>query len=164
MSQTKFAIPKTALMAALATIATAALDCTAVRAQDNYPAKPVTLIVPYPAGGCPTTCSAALIGQKLSERLKQQFIIDNRPGAGTLIGASQAAHATPDGYTLFRRRVRLQCGRSRICSRRISTPINDFAPIGMFGSAPTLLTTYNESPYKTLKDVVDRPPAPSPAT
>jgi tripartite-type tricarboxylate transporter receptor subunit TctC len=122
-------------------------------AQDAYPTKPVTLIVPYPAGGA-NDMLGRLIGQKLSERLKQQFVIDNRPGAGTLIGASQAAHATPDGYTLFAGGFASNAVAPHLFKADYD-PINDFAPIGLFGSAPTLLTTYNESKYKTLKDLVD---------
>jgi tripartite-type tricarboxylate transporter receptor subunit TctC len=125
----------------------------AARAQDAYPTKPVTLIVPYPAGGA-NDMLGRLIGQKLSERLKQQFVIDNRPGAGTLIGASQAAHAAPDGYTLFAGGFASNAVSPHLFKADYD-PINDFAPIGLFGSAPTLLTTYNESKYKTLKDLVD---------
>lgn len=126
---------------------------SAARAQDNYPSKPVTLIVPYPAGGA-NDMLGRLIGQKLAERLKQQFIVDNRPGAGTLIGASQAARATPDGYTLFVGGFASNAV-SPLLFKADFHPINDFAPIGLFGTAPTMLITYNESKYKTLKDVVD---------
>lgn len=122
-------------------------------AQDAYPSKPVTLIVPYPAGGA-NDMLGRLIGQKLSERLKQQFVVDNRPGAGTLIGASQAARATPDGYTLFVGGFASNAVSPHLFKADFH-PINDFAPIGMFGTAPTVLITYNESKYKTLKDVVD---------
>lgn len=124
-----------------------------VLAQETYPSKPVTLIVPYPAGGA-NDMLGRLIGQKLSERLKQQFIVDNRPGAGTLIGASQAARATPDGYTLFVGGFASNAV-SPLLFKADFDPVKDFAPIGMFGTAPTLLITHNNSKYKTLKDVVD---------
>src|SRR6516165_6929206 len=65
-----------------------------------YPARPVRLIVPFPAGGA-VDITARLIGQSLSERLFQQFIIETRPGAGGTIGTGAVAHAAPDGYTLL---------------------------------------------------------------
>ena len=124
-----------------------------VAAQDAYPSKPVTLIVPYPAGGA-NDMLGRFIGQKLGERLKQQFVVENKPGAGTLIGASQAARATPDGYTLFAGGFASNAVAPHLFKADYD-PINDFAPIGLFGSAPTLLATYNESRYKTLKDLVE---------
>ena len=66
----------------------------------SYPDRPVRIIVPFPAGG-PGDIFARLIGQKLSQRLGQQFVIENRPGAGGNIGAGAAAHAPADGYTLL---------------------------------------------------------------
>jgi tripartite-type tricarboxylate transporter receptor subunit TctC len=124
-----------------------------VAAQDAYPSKPVTLIVPYPAGGA-NDMLGRLIGQKMADRLKQQFVVENKPGAGTLIGASQAARATPDGYTLFVGGFASNAVSPHLFKADFH-PLNDFAPIGMFGTAPTVLITYNESKYKTVKDVVD---------
>ena len=69
-------------------------------AAQNYPNKPVHWIVSYPAGGS-TDITARLFGQYLSEKLGQQFIIENRPGAGNNLGTEQALRAAPDGYTLF---------------------------------------------------------------
>ena len=80
-------------------LAAAALLGTPARAQ-AYPARPVRLISSFAAGG-PNDLLARLIGQWLSERLGQPFIIDNRPGAGTIIGTAEAAKAAPDGYTLL---------------------------------------------------------------
>jgi len=68
-------------------------------AEDAYPNKPITLVVPYPAGGA-NDAVARLVGQKLGEQLKQTVIIDNRPGAGTTIAMASVAKAPADGYTL----------------------------------------------------------------
>jgi tripartite-type tricarboxylate transporter receptor subunit TctC len=71
-----------------------------IAAADTYPARPVRIIVGFPPGG-PTDIVARLIGQWLSQRLGQPFVIENRPGAGSSIGAEEVVRAPPDGYTLF---------------------------------------------------------------
>ena len=132
----------------------ASLCCVlSAQAVDNYPNKPVTLVVPYPAGGA-NDMLGRLIGQKLGEELKQQFIIENRPGAGTLIGATAVAKAPADGYTLLVGGFASNAV-SPLLFKADFDPIKDFAPIGLFGTAPTVLITHLKSPYKTLKDVVD---------
>lgn len=136
-----------------AALGLAVVGPAAARAPDPYPSRSITLIVPYPAGGA-NDMLGRLIGRTLSDRLKQQVIVDNRPGAGTLIGASQAARAAPDGHTLF---------VGGFASNAVSPhlfkadyhPIDDFAPIGMIGTAPTMLITSTDSPFRTLKDLVD---------
>jgi tripartite-type tricarboxylate transporter receptor subunit TctC len=78
----------------------AALFAGSAFAADNYPSRLVRIIVPFPAGG-PTDVMARLIGQKLSERLGQQFIVENMPGAAGNIGMGNAARAAGDGYTIL---------------------------------------------------------------
>src|SRR5262249_12040554 len=80
-------------------VAAVGLACSAARAQ-GYPPKPVKWVVPYPPGGT-TDILARLIGQSLPEHLGQQFVIDNRPGAGNNIGTEVVVNASPDGYTLL---------------------------------------------------------------
>ncbi|MDC7785030.1 tripartite tricarboxylate transporter substrate binding protein [Rhodoplanes sp. TEM] len=134
-------------------LAVAGPGAGAARAGDAYPSRSITLIVPYPAGGA-NDMLGRLIGQKLSDRLRQQVIVDNRPGAGTLIGASQAARAAPDGYTLFVGGFASNAASPHLFKADYH-PIDDFAPIGLFGTAPTMLITSTESPFRTLKDLVD---------
>ena len=122
-------------------------------AADVYPSKPVTLVVPYPAGGA-NDMLGRLIGQKMGEELKQQFIIDNKPGAGTLIGATLVARAPADGYTLLVGGFASNAVTPLLFKAEFD-PIKDFAPIGMFGTSPTVLVTHLKSPYKTVKDVID---------
>ena len=119
----------------------------ATKAED-YPSRPITLIVPYPAGGGVDTIGR-LTAQQLSLALGQQVIIENRPGAGAVIGTRAAARAPADGYTL----VMLTTG--------ISLPANtgydvghDFAPVGTIASAPIVLMTHPSSPAKSLADVI----------
>lgn len=140
-----------AKMMTIAAIVT--LGCTGTVYAQNYPTKPVTLIVPYPAGGA-NDMLGRLVGQKLSELLGQQFIIDNRPGAGTLIGATLVAKAPADGYTLLVGGFASNAV-SPLLFKAEYDPLTAFEPIGMFGTAPTVVITYPNSKYKTIKDVVD---------
>lgn len=120
---------------------------------DAYPSKPITLVVPYPAGGA-NDMLGRLIGQKLAEGLGQQVIVDNKPGAGTLIGASFVAKAPTDGYTLLVGGFASNAVSPHLFKADYD-PVTAFEPIGLFGTAPTILITYNDSPYKTLKDVIE---------
>jgi tripartite-type tricarboxylate transporter receptor subunit TctC len=122
-------------------------------AQGAFPTKPITLVVPYPAGGA-NDMLGRLIGQKLSESLGQQVIVENKPGAGTLIGTTAVAKAAPDGYTLLIGGL-ASFATSPVLFKADFDPVKDFVGIGIFGTAPTIAITYNESPYKSLKDVVD---------
>ncbi len=131
----------------------ASIGCVGVASAQTYPSKPITLVVPYPAGGA-NDMLGRLIGQKLAEGLGQQVIIDNRPGAGTLIGATAVAKATPDGYTLLVGGFASNAV-SPVLFKADYDPLTAFEPIGMFGTAPTVLITYPNSPYKSIKDVVE---------
>ena len=111
----------------------------------TYPAKPVTLIVPYPAGGA-NDMLGRLIGQKLSESLGQQFIIENKPGAGTLIGGNIVAKAAPDGYTLLVGGFASNAV-SPILFKADYDPLNAFEAIGLFGTAPIVVITHPNSKY-----------------
>lgn len=118
----------------------------------GYPERPVRLIVPLSAGG-----SADIVGrqvaQKLSEKLGQQFVIDNRPGAGSLIGTEIAARAPHDGYTL------LLAGSSFTTAPSLQRklpydPLKDFAPITMAAAAPGLLVVNPSLPVRTVKELI----------
>jgi tripartite-type tricarboxylate transporter receptor subunit TctC len=138
-----------ALFAATALLA---LGWTAGLSAQAYPERPVRLIVPLSAGG-----SADIVGrqiaQKLSERLGQQFVIDNRPGAGSLIGTEVAARAPRDGYTL------LLAGSSFTTAPSLQRklpydPLKDFTPITMAAAAPGLLVVNPSVPVRTVQDLV----------
>src|SRR5882724_10341737 len=116
-------------------------------AQD-YPSHPITLIVAFPAGGGVDTVGR-LIAQKLSTALGQQVIVENRPGAGSVIGSRSAAKATPDGYTLL------------LMVTGLSLPANpgydvgkDFAPIGLIASIPIVVMANPEVPVKSIADII----------
>jgi tripartite-type tricarboxylate transporter receptor subunit TctC len=116
-------------------------------AQD-YPARPITLIVPYPAGGG-VDVMGRLVGAKLSIALGQQVVIENRGGAGGMIGTRDAARAAPDGYTL----VMLLTGIS--LGANTGYDVNkDFAPIGLVASTPIIVDAHPSLPAKSLAEVV----------
>src|SRR5262245_21360047 len=126
--------------------AVAAWPITA-RAQ-TYPSRPITLIVPYPPGGG-ADAMGRMVAQKLSPALGQQVIIENRPGAGAVIGTRAAAKSAPDGYTL----VMMLTG--------VSLPIHagydvnkDFAPVGLIASTPIVVMAHPSLPVKSLSDVI----------
>ena len=102
-----------------------------------YPSKSIRLIVPYPPGGGNDTF-ARLIGSKLSERLGQPIVVDNRPGAGTMIGTEAAAKSPADGYTLLLGSIATHAISPNLYAKVPYDPVKDFAPITVLGVAPTV--------------------------
>jgi tripartite-type tricarboxylate transporter receptor subunit TctC len=119
-----------------------------VWAADDYPNRPVVLIVPYPPGGGVDTMGR-LIGQKLSVALGQQVIIENRGGAGGMLGTRAAVKAAPDGYTLVMTLTGLSLGPNPGYDYR-----KDLAPIGLIAFTPVLVAAHPSFPAKSLADVV----------
>lgn len=116
-----------------------------------YPNKPVRLIVPYTSGNTDTT--ARIFGQKLGERLGQQVVIDNRPGAGANIGAEIAARAAPDGYVLFYASLSHVINASLY--RKLGYDlVKDFAPIALLISSPYILTVHPSVPAQSVKELI----------
>ena len=122
-------------------------------AQAAFPSKPITFVVPYPAGGA-NDMLGRLIGQKMAEVLGGSAIVDNKPGAAALLGASVVARAPADGHTLLIGGLATHAASPHMIKADYD-PLKDFESVGMIGSAPIIAITYNESPYRTLKDVVD---------
>ena len=125
----------------------AAATALPATAQD-YPTRPITMIVPYPAGGG-VDVMGRLIGQKLSVALGQQVVIENRGGAGGMIGTRDAARAAPDGYTI----VMLLTGISLGVDPGYDVN-KDFAPIGIVASTPIIVDTNPALPAKSLSDII----------
>jgi tripartite-type tricarboxylate transporter receptor subunit TctC len=122
-------------------------------AQDKYPTKPVRLIVAFAPGGS-TDIIARLVAQKLSERLGQQVIIDNRGGAGGMIGTDMAAKSPADGYTLTMGTTSTHVIAPAAYPDVKYDPIKDFVPMTLVASTPYLLVLHPSVPAKTLKDFV----------
>ncbi len=119
----------------------------------EYPDHPVKVVVPFAAGG-PTDVMARLIAQKLSESLKQQFYVENRPGAGGNIGMSEVARAKPDGYTLLVASSSFVVNPS-LYAHNPYDPYKDFAPITLAAASPNILVVNASFPAKSVKELID---------
>jgi tripartite-type tricarboxylate transporter receptor subunit TctC len=120
----------------------------------SYPTRSVTLIVPFAPGG-PADVLGRLIGQKMSEDLGQQVVIDNRPGANTIIGAQAVAKAKPDGYTLLLAIDGTLVMNPFLYSKLSYDPFKDFEPIALVADIPSVLEANIKVPVKTVQDVID---------
>lgn len=132
------------------------LVTTPVWAQDpaaNYPNRPVRWVVPFPPGAS-NDIIGRLIGQKLTEALGQQFVIDNRPGAGGLIGGDVVAKASPDGHTLVLANPAPNVN-SVLLHRKPPYRIDDFAPVVWIGYAPLIIVANPKFPPKTARELID---------
>jgi len=119
----------------------------------QYPTKPVHIVVPYPAGGA-VDAFARVLTQQLSEMWGQQVVVDNRPGASTMIGAEQVAKSTPDGYTLLLTAELTLAIVPHLYEKIPYDPLRDFAPIVALVSATQALVANPSLPVKTVKDLV----------
>jgi len=125
-------------------------------AQDSYPSKPITMVVPFPPGGVADIVGRPLAAQ-MEKTLKQPIVVVNRTGAGGAVGMASVAKAAPDGYTIL-------MGLSSISIFPVSDRVNgktpayemkDFAPIALITADPTVLVVSADSPWKNLKEFVD---------
>ena len=117
-----------------------------------YPDRPVKIIAPFTAGG-PTDLVARLLADKLSQSLKQQFYVENHPGAGGNIGMVQVARSAPDGYTILVASSSFVVNPS-LYAKNPYDPFKDFAPITLAGAAPNILVVHPSVEAKTVKDLV----------
>jgi tripartite-type tricarboxylate transporter receptor subunit TctC len=123
------------------------------QAQDNYPSKPIRLVVPYPPGG-PTDLTARIVANDMSTTLGQSIVIDNRPGASGMIGAEQVAKAPPDGYT-FLANASLHVINPYLYPDMRFDAIKDFVPVTQLAAVPLVLVVPANSPVQSLKDLVE---------
>lgn len=119
---------------------------------DKYPVKPVRIIVPLSPGGA-TDLNARIIADELSRRLKEQFVVDNRPGAGGTIGTELAARSSPDGYTLLGVSTTNMVISNQLYKVRYNT-LRDFVPIALTTRAPNLIVVHPSLPAKSVSDLV----------
>ncbi|MEY4523447.1 MAG: hypothetical protein RIR27_523 [Pseudomonadota bacterium] len=123
------------------------------QAQTTYPTKPITVVVPYGAGGSADSRSRQL-AQKMSLILKQPFVIDNKPGAGGNIGTEFVAKAAPDGYTIGMGNFAPMAVNKTLFGNLRYDPETDLTPIILIEKGPLILVVNPNSPYKTIQDIV----------
>ena len=138
------------LQMAVAVLSTGAAG---VAMAQTWPSKAVRIIVPFGAGGG-TDIQARLLGKFFSESLKQNFLVDNRPGAGGLIGAELAVQSPPDGHTILFTTASLSVNVTLYAKRIKFDPLKDLAPVSWISSTPLVLVVHPSVPAKSIKELV----------
>ena len=118
----------------------------------SWPAKPVRIVVPFGPGG-PADVYARVVGQELTEALKQQFVIDNKPGAGAVIGTDVVAKAAPDGYTLLMM-SNTHTTNETLLAKKPYTLMKDLAPVAPVNSSDLVMVVHPSVPAKTLAEFI----------
>jgi tripartite-type tricarboxylate transporter receptor subunit TctC len=127
---------------------------TIVRAQDKFPSRSMTWVVPFPAGGT-TDLLARIFAQKVGEALGQTVVVENTGGGGGSIGADKVAKAAPDGYTLLLHNVTFSTTTSSLMATgRAKHTFDDFAPVSIAANVPLILMCHPSVPAKDLKEFV----------
>lgn len=127
-----------------------------VRAQDAYPSRPITMIVPFPPGGVADLTGRPL-AHVMSRILKQSVVVQNKGGAGGSVGTAQAARSAPDGYTLLMAlsSISVLPVADVLQGRTPAYELDQFAPIALISADPTILVVREDGPFKSLKDFVE---------
>ena len=133
-------------------LAAAAL-CTGAQASEAYPSRPIRVIMPAAPGG-PVDVIGRTVGAGLAEALGQQLVMDNRAGAGGIIGAEIVVNATPDGYTLMFAHSGPLAIEAALHKKLSYHPVKDFAPVSLVAESPYALIVAPSSPAKTVKELV----------
>ena len=123
-------------------------------AQQAYPTRPVTIVVPFGVGSSVDIVSRAL-AQHFRTELGQPVVVVNRPGAGGNIGATSVAHAQADGYTLLMATTGPAANNKFMYKEMAFDPDKDFEPVALLGTAPIIIATRADAPFKTLKEMVE---------
>jgi tripartite-type tricarboxylate transporter receptor subunit TctC len=140
-------------LAVIVTSLTFAFCGQAARSEEAYPAKPIHMIIPFAAGG-PTDIVGRIMGNKMGLLLGQQFVVENRTGAGGNIGADVVSKSPADGYTLLMATVSTHAINPGLYKQMPYDPIRDFAPIGRVGVTPTLLGVNPALPVTDVKSLI----------
>ena len=143
---------RTICAAVLASIV-AAFALAGAQAEDAFPTKPIRMVIPFAAGG-PTDIVGRIMSARMGELLGQQFVVEDRTGAGGNIGADFVSKAPADGYTLLMATVSTHAINPGLYKKMPYDPIRDFTPVGRVGVTPTLLGVTNSLPAKDLKSLI----------
>jgi len=135
-------------------VAAAALAMAAPALAQGYPERPITWVVPFTPGGI-TDTNSRLIAEEMSKSLGQRVIIENKSGAGGLVGTEYVARAKPDGYTLIYATLGTVAASVALQKELKFDPLKDFEPIHMMANTPNILVVYKDRPYKTVQELID---------
>jgi len=144
--------PVRKLLLSLSVLSVPMLAAVPAAQAQAWPNKPIRMVVPYPPGG-PTDIVARVVGQKLSERLGQPIVVDNRPGAGGNIGADAVAKSAPDGYTMLVATTAHAINMTLFAKPGYNTR-TDFAPVSMLTSGPLVLVTAPSTPASNVAELI----------
>ncbi|MDB5850050.1 MAG: Tricarboxylate transport protein TctC [Rhodoferax sp.] len=144
---------KLTILATLAAVTGVASPLAFAQPATDYPRRPVRLIVPFPPGGGNDNV-ARPIAAKAAELLGQPIVIDNRPGAGTTMGADMAAKSAPDGYTLLIGSIGSHILSPYLYKRLPYDPVKDFEPVALLATAPNVLVVGKDAKYNSLAELV----------
>ncbi len=125
----------------------------AALSQEVYPSRPVRLVVPYAPGGV-SDITGRIVAQKMTELLGQSVVVENRTGAGGMVGTGSVAKSAPDGYTIVLSSLSAYAIGPKMVKQPLYDPIADFTPIGSLALAPTILTVNTELPFRNVQDVI----------
>ena len=129
------------------------LVCAPALGQADYPSRPVRLVVPYAPGGV-SDITGRIVAQKMTEILGQPVVVENRAGAGGMVGTGAVAKAEPDGYTIVLSSLSAYAIGPRLVKAPLYDPIKDFTAIAPVALSPTILTVTPALPFQNLKDVI----------
>jgi tripartite-type tricarboxylate transporter receptor subunit TctC len=122
-------------------------------AQEAYPAKPIRLVVPYAPGGV-SDITGRIVAQKMGELLGQPMVVENRAGAGGMVGTGSVAKADPDGYTIVLSSLSAYAIGPKMVKAPLYDPVKDFTPIGPVALSPTILTVNTALPFQNVKELI----------
>ena len=153
-SELPMVLRRRALIAGFALASLARLAPGQAMAQSDFPTRPVTLVVPFPAGGS-TDLVARLVASKMTDALGQQVIVDNRGGAGGSIGSASVAKADPDGYTILMGTVATHALNQALYKKLPYDAVKDFAPISLIVLVPNVLVVDPNFPAQNVKELIE---------
>ena len=146
----RHAARRAVLAGAIALVGLAAAELSFAQ---EYPAKPITFVVPFAAGSATDQLARAL-GQSVTEQTKQAVVVDNKAGASGMLAAQQAARAANDGYTVLITTNTTHAANEHLYKKLAYDPVKDFAPVTGLGRGGQVLVVRADSPYKSVADLI----------
>lgn len=137
----------------VAVLCAVCLSLAAGASAQDYPSKPVRILVPFAPGGAVDT-TARILTSKMTERLNWQFVVENRPGGNGFIATTAAAKAAPDGYTLLVAPNDVMTVTPNLFPNGPYDPVNDFEPVATLGAVPIVLVVNASSSFKSVPDLI----------